>query len=637
MINNHVASQSGENEPVSFFALDREWRFTALNQDAAEHFHHVGPEDLIGKVLWEVDPAINGTALEATYREAMEMRDVLCVDMKGVTTGRWFNVSIHPSPDGISILWQDIQEMKNHEQLLLESEERFRSLVASIAQTVWETDTSGQINLDSSDLPTPAEPAGDRIAVNRWYENIHPDDRAEVETTWRDAVAAAWNITVEYRTRTANGSWQWIQVHAAPIHDQEGRIKKWVGMNIDISKRKQAEEELRKADEYKSAFLNTLSHELRNPLASIMMGLSLLERLSIGGDPEEKAGRIIALMDRQTTLLTRLVDDLLDVSRLANARIMLKKQPVEINRLVQQAVADHQELFTEKAVDLQVEQAETPLYLDADPVRLTQAIGNLLHNAAKFTASGDMARVTVREDTWQSEVVITVQDTGIGIDPAVLPGLFQPFVQADTSLDHGGGGLGLGLSIVKGIVELHGGSVSVGSAGLGLGSLFTIRLPLSRRNPDQNPSASRTGSSTEPALRILVIEDNPDLTELLFEVLHSAGHVVQIAANGQSGVAQALVHKPDVIICDIGLPGMSGFEVVKTIRSLPVLQKVLMIAFSGYARPEDFALSRAAGFDHHLAKPIDMEILNRLLTECRRRSQAACQHERNQEPCDMTS
>lgn len=371
-------------------------------------------------------------------------------------------------------------------------------------------------------------------------------------------------------------------------------------------------ERLRQQDQNKNVFLNMLSHELRNPLASIMMSLSLLGRVPAYSKQAQRARKIAM---RQGEHLTRLVDDLLDVARITQNKITLKKEHLELNRLAEQTVADYQGQFREKGVALESRLTSASLYLEADPARLTQIIGNLLHNASKFTTKGDRVLVTVGHEESTQEALITVRDNGIGIMPEVLPDLFEPFMQADSTLDRSCGGLGLGLAIVKGMAELHGGSVSVHSEGLGKGTEITIRLPLTAVETGKNEQESKSDGLATCSFRILIIDDIPDIIEILSSLLRYLGHEVATALNGPEGISKAKEFRPEVLICDIGLPGMNGYEVARSFGSDKELEDTYLIALSGYAQQEDLERAREAGFRKYLVKPVNLETLEQTLAE----------------------
>jgi len=381
----------------------------------------------------------------------------------------------------------------------------------------------------------------------------------------------------------------------------------------DLIERKQIEEALRKADQNKSQFISSLSHELRNPLASIMMSLSLLKHVSPGSEQALQAREI---MERQTIQLSHLVDDLLDVTRISQNKIELRKELVELNSLVSKTIEDYKPMFIEKEVSMEVILFSKLLNIQADPTRLTQVIGNLLHNSLKFSDKGGKTQVIVSKSENNYEAVVEVKDNGLGIKSEILPNLFQPFMQADMSLDRSRGGLGLGLAIVKGMVELHGGSVTAHSEGLGKGAQFSIRLPLLQGNDGkQEQQQQKEDGKTICARRIIVIDDIPDVAEILCSLLRHLGHEVTSASNGPKGLAKALEFTPEVIICDIGLPGMNGYEVARRIRSDNKLKDIFLIALSGYAQEDDKVQAMEAGFNKHLAKPVDLGILEKILKE----------------------
>jgi PAS domain S-box-containing protein len=372
-------------------------------------------------------------------------------------------------------------------------------------------------------------------------------------------------------------------------------------------KRAETEAALRDADRRKNDFLASLSHELRNPLAPIKNSLYVLERAQPGSS---KAMRSLAVINRQSALLTRLVDDLLDVTRITRNKIQLRPSRVDLNELVRAVVEDLRSIFANAEVQLEPSLATDTVYVNVDSNRLTQVVGNLLQNAAKFTDRGGTTWVRVTADSAQHQAVIEVEDNGIGIAPGVLERLFQPFVQADQTLDRSLGGLGLGLALVKGLVELHGGTVAARSAGLGEGSAFEVRLPLVHAEIAVTLPAAKERTRRR---RVLVIEDNVDAADSLHMALEFCGHQVTVAYSGHEGLASARELRPQVVLCDIGLPGMDGYEVARTLRADDTLRGLYLVALSGYALPEDLKRAEDAGFDQHLAKPPSLEKIEELL------------------------
>jgi PAS domain S-box-containing protein len=365
---------------------------------------------------------------------------------------------------------------------------------------------------------------------------------------------------------------------------------------------------LREADQRKDDFLAMLSHELRNPLAPIKSGVEILERAPAGS---EAARRAQAIVGRQVSHLSRLIDDLLDVTRIARGKIDLKKERVELGDLALRCIEDHRSEFAKAGVELILEPCSDQLRISGDRTRLMQVIGNLLQNAAKFCPPGGQTFVSLEMDASGSKALLRIRDTGRGIASELLPHLFEPFVQARSSLDRSKGGLGLGLAVARGLVELHGGTVCADSGGVDQGSTFTIALPL-------DTTAATNAGTPQPcaamhARRVLVVEDNLDAAETLRDLLELEGHRVEVAYDGRAALAKARSFRPDVVVCDIGLPEMNGFDVARALRHEPGPSQPTLVALTGYARPEDVARGREAGFDAHLAKPPSMEVLSHLL------------------------
>ncbi len=371
--------------------------------------------------------------------------------------------------------------------------------------------------------------------------------------------------------------------------------------------------EAREADRRKDEFLAMLAHELRNPLAPITNAVHLLQQPSL---PDEERNRVRSMLERQVRHLSRIVDDLLDVTRITRGKIELRRERMDLARLVRESVDDHRRLLEGARLTTAADVPAEPLWVRADRTRLAQVLDNLLQNAAKFTDPGGRVTVRLGVDRQTQQAIVTVEDTGTGIDAQLLPRVFDMFTQADQSLDRSRGGLGLGLALVKGLIELHGGSVSAASAGPGKGARFTLRLSLDES--EEAPVAPMSnGLPTRKGLRILVIEDSRDGAESLRLLLALSGHEVHVAHNGQTGIEAAHAFRPAVVLCDLGLPGgISGYDVARALRQDPATAPFRLIAISGYGQPEDQARARAAGFDLHLTKPVDpIELQQRLVQE----------------------
>lgn len=387
----------------------------------------------------------------------------------------------------------------------------------------------------------------------------------------------------------------------------------------EIAERKRAEEEVRKlngellaADRQKDEFLAMLAHELRNPLAPIRSGLDLLQ---LQGEESE----IILLMQQQVNHLVRLVDDLLHVSRILRGKIDLRREPVAVAKAVEQAVAMVRSTIDAAKHSLEVSVPAEPIWLDADPVRLVEIVENLLSNAVRYTPPGGNIRLRVERQG--DHAVLHVSDTGVGIEPDLLPRVFDLFVQGPRTIDRSPGGLGIGLTVVRNLVEMHGGTIEARSAGQGQGTEFVVRLPLGPPPPKKSDPMREVRSL--PSHRILIVEDNPAAAKLLALGLRKVGnHEVQVAHDGYAAIETAQKFRPELVLLDIGLPGIDGYEVARRLRKMPESDKLLIVAVTGYGQTEDCRRSKEAGFDEHLLKPVAFESLKELFRHPKLVSQA---------------
>jgi len=369
--------------------------------------------------------------------------------------------------------------------------------------------------------------------------------------------------------------------------------------NVRARQQERAATRLAAADQAKDDFLAMLSHELRNPLGAIQLAAQIIR---LGRASQTAIQKATEIVDRQVKHVARLLDDLLDVSRITRGRIELRKSSVPLATSVAHAVGTSRALIEAQGHSLTISLPEEPILLEVDPTRLEQILTNLLDNAAKYTPPKGQIAVMASRD--ENDVVLRVRDTGVGISSEMLPRVFDLFAQADPSLAHSQGGLGIGLTLVRRLVELHGGTVTAHSEGLGQGTEIVVRLPLG--SPSHTPPAPATKQRVGRARHILVIEDNPDAREMLRVALEVDGHRVDVAEDGPLGVEMARSSRPDVVLVDIGLPGLNGYEVAKQVRAL-FGRHVRLIAVTGYGRPEDRSRTEAAGFDAHLTKPVSSE------------------------------
>ena len=438
-----------------------------------------------------------------------------------------------------------------------------------------------------------------------------PDDR--------DALVQRWNglrehgaYDEEYRVCLPGGALRWVRDRAFLVKDAMEQPYRIARITSDISGRKAMESRLRAADENKNDFLATLAHELRNPLSPIRTAVELLGR----GGPEAAVvhGKARAVITRQVDHLTRLVDDLLDVARISEGKLTLRQQAVELDGVLKVALETAAPVLEARQHSLEVVTPAQPLWVWGDAVRLAQSIGNLLHNAAKFTSPNGKVRLVV-EAMDDATVQISVHDNGIGITAQNLPRIFDMFAQGAFAPDRAHDGLGIGLSLVSTLVGMHGGRLSAASAGVGLGSAFTIALPLMADALGSDAGARRRPARPGAAgLSIILVDDNVDSAEMMRDLLEALGHQVRLAHDGaeRAGVGRR-PRAPEVMILDIGLPDMDGSELARRLRVMPALAATRLVAHTGYGAPHDREKTSAAGFDFHLVKPVSMADLQSAL------------------------
>jgi signal transduction histidine kinase/CheY-like chemotaxis protein len=399
-----------------------------------------------------------------------------------------------------------------------------------------------------------------------------------------------------------------VECGAAPIRPAAGEPLGVVLTFRDVAERTRLEEQLRQrarelaeADRRKDEFLAMLGHELRNPLAPIRHAAEVLRLADPPGPRERWAGEVI---DRQVAHLARLVDDLLDVSRITRGKVRLKTDAVELAEVLERAVELSRPLIQARRHELVESLPPAPVWLEADPARLAQVVANLLNNAAKYT--DERGRIVLSAAREGGEAVVRVRDTGVGIPAEMLPRVFDLFAQADRTLDRAQGGLGIGLTLVRRLVEMHGGTVEAHTEGPGKGSEFVVRLPALAGPPRGRPSGGGEIVAAATSRRVLVVDDNADSAEGLAVLLRLRGYEVRTAGDGESALAEAAAFRPGVVLLDLGLPGPDGYEVARRLRREPSAAGAVLVALTGYGQEEDRRHSREAGFDHHLVKPADL-------------------------------
>jgi PAS domain S-box-containing protein len=419
------------------------------------------------------------------------------------------------------------------------------------------------------------------------------------------------DYTYDFRIILPDGAQRWLAGQAQFSFDDQGRPLRMIGVNVDIDEHKQTEELLREADRRKDEFLATLAHELRNPLAPLRNGLEVMK---LAGDNSEPVAQARVMMERQLEQMVRLIDDLLDISRISRGRIELRRERVELGRVVHNTVETTRPLIEQSGHKFTIDIPADPIWLDADVTRLGQVFSNLLNNAAKFTGCGGHVQLTVacRDD----KAVVTVGDNGIGIPADMLFRVFDLFTQVDRSLEKASGGLGIGLSLVKSLVELHGGSIEASSEGYGRGSEFVVHLPLAQSAGSAQPENMDTRCAGDGSgHRILVVDDNCDAADSLAMILQIRGNDTRTAYDGLAALDVAAAFRPDVVLLDIGMPKLNGYDTARRLRTQPWGRNITLIALTGWGQDEDRQQSQAAGFNFHLVKPIEPAALEKLLAE----------------------
>jgi len=587
-----------------------------------ENHSEVGPEHL---------PAYRATAI----------RSVICVPLH--KNGRFTAaMAVHQSRvrnwthDEVQLVrlvvarcWETL-ERSRVARALSESEARYRIMVEaeSRARLDYAVRLSG-IGFWYCDLPfdqliwddqvkthfflTPDEP----VTINTFYERIHPDDRAATEQAINDSIANHHPYDVVYRTvHLQSGAIKWIRALGGTTYRPDGAPLRFDGVTVDVTAQKldqehlaQALEREREQAQVKDHFLATLAHELRNPLAPIRTGLQVLQMTK---DPEQ-AQKTCEMMERQLGHMVRLVDDLLDVSRVTLGKLQLKRAPVDFKVVIASAIETTRSLIESAGHELTLSLPDESMPLDVDPTRLAQVFANLLNNAAKFTPRG--GRIQLTAELEPNSLVVRVSDSGLGIPREMLAQIFEMFTQVGHSLEGAQGGLGIGLTLVRRIVEMHGGSVSAESDGR-TGSTFTVRLPLAMRSRDRAQAggpAQQLNRATK--LRVLVVDDNEDGAEMLAVFLNLSGHATRLAHCGREALALVEEFDPHVVFLDIGLPDMSGYDVARALRSRSSAPQPRLVAVTGWGTEEDRRRAQHAGFDDHLVKPVDTKRVSLLLEQ----------------------
>ncbi|WP_395747425.1 PAS domain-containing protein [Prosthecobacter sp.] len=573
----------------------------------------------------------NDSRTDAAAYERLKMKAFVCMPL--VQDGVWrFTLNIHHSephdwrPEEVELLrelttriWTRLERIRI-ESALHESEARFRTMANAITQLAWMARPDGHIfwyNQRWYDYTgrTPEEMEG-------WgWQSVHdPEVLPRVLERWGSSVASGEPFDMTFPLRGADGIFRPFLTRIIPQKDEAGRVVLWFGTNTDVSEFKRIEAaladrvaDLARADRSKDEFLAMLAHELRNPLAPLRNATELLQTPGIS--PEERT-QALHIISRQIDNMTRMIEDLLDVARITEGRIELRREPVALENILTAATSLLRSTCSAHGQELTLTLPKQPIFLEGDATRLEQVFGNLLSNACKYSGEGSRISITAERVTAAHgpEVVVRVRDDGHGIAPELLPHVFDLFVQASRALDRTHGGLGIGLSLVQRLVRLHGGSVEAHSAGIGHGSEFVVRLPVLITAPVPASSFAKSDTQETPQ-RMLIVDDNMDSARSLASLQSRRGHDTRIVFTGPDALAAAAEFAPDVVLLDIGLPGMDGFEVARHLRGMPEMNGSLLIAMSGYGSPNDRAAAAEAGFDEYLVKPLDLEVLRQRLQQ----------------------
>jgi PAS domain S-box-containing protein len=502
----------------------------------------------------------------------------------------------------------DITGLRAAQEALRESEQRFRLALASGAVTAFEQD----LNLRYTWV-YPPEPAFPEHQIGQTDLELLPDRGGEeLMQLKRRVIDTGQGTRATIRVVLASGV-RHYDLLVEPRYDRAGRVVGVGGAALDVTAQKLVEESLKEADRHKDEFLATLAHELRNPLAPIAGAAEVLRMI---GPPDAELQAIQDVIERQVRHLTRLVDDLLDVSRVSLGKVTLRKRRLDVASVIAAAVETSRPAIQAAGQELALALPAEPLVIEGDLTRLAQVVGNLLHNAAKF-ANGP-GRISVEAGNDGDWAKIAVSDTGIGIPSEMLARIFELFTQVETGVDRSHAGLGIGLTLAKNLVEMHGGSIAAQSAGPGQGSVFIVRLPLAHSpilSDQPNGRADDRNRSAVPCGRVLVVDDNVDSAVTVTQLLMLIGNDVRMAHSGACALDAAAAFRPSVVFIDLGMPGMSGFEVARRIREHPELGATRLVALTGWGQPDDRARTRQAGFDEHLVKPVDLATLRSVLAD----------------------
>jgi PAS domain S-box-containing protein len=504
------------------------------------------------------------------------------------------------------IAWMlDISNIRAAERALKESEARFRVIANAMPQAVWSTRPDGFHDYYNDQWYAFTGMPHGSTDGDGWNAIFHPDDQPAAWEKWRHSLRTGDPYEIEYRLRHHSGQYRWVLGRALPVRADDGKIVRWMGTCTDIHEQKLAQEALKEADRRKDEFLAMLAHELRNPLAPIATAASLL---SMAAQDPARVHQVGAVISRQAAHMTGLIDDLMDVSRVTRGLVTLDRQTLPLSQVIEDAVEQVRPQIDARGHRLELQLATGAALIHGDRKRLVQVLANILGNAARYTPVGGHIVLAARIEG--ASALLEVRDNGIGMAPELVANAFELFHQGRRSADRAQGGLGIGLALVRSLVEFHGGTVAAASAGEGHGSSFTVALPLPVQEGMAQSAAAHGALAAAPAaLRVLVVDDNTDAAELVAMFLGLLGYEVSVEFGALAGLERARRLMPHVCLLDIGLPGMDGNELARRLRRMPGLEQVKLAAMTGYGQPHDRRETEAAGFDVHFVKPVETDAL----------------------------
>jgi PAS domain S-box-containing protein len=609
-----------ESITEGFYTLDRQWRYDYVNSEA---YRILGrpPGDLAGKVIWQEYPGLRGTEFEHFYQRTMVEREKSSFTAYYPDQQRWYEVTTFPAPEGMSVYFRNVTEQRRltaeRGTLLAESERQKRIYETALNSTpdfVYVFDLEHRaLYANDALLKTwgVADVRGKKwmdLGYEQWHADLHDRELDEVIQT-----RAPIRGEIPFTGTTGKRMYDYI---FAPVFDEHGEVVAVAGTTRDITDRQAAEQSIQEqatrlaaSDRAKDDFLATLSHELRNPLAPLRNSIALLRR---DGLEAATLARIHGIMDRQVNHLVRLVDDLLEVSRISRGVLSLRSEPVEVAAVVKTAVETSNPLLQSAGHTLVLDVPDQALWVEGDAVRLAQVLSNLLNNAASYTDAGGTITVAVRRA--DAQVRISVKDTGIGMEPAAIPHMFEMFSRGNRDSARHQGGLGIGLALARRLAEMHQGTLEAHSDGPGKGTEFTLRLPLVNTGSAETHSET-SGEVRLEKTRVLVVDDNVDAGDTLAVILDMLGAEVRVARDGAQALETFAAYQPSVVLLDIGMPGMNGYEVARAIRSRFPGHPTVLVALTGWGQEDDRRRASEAGFDHHLLKPAEIEALQTLLAD----------------------